>query len=248
MKIVDIKNSSMRLVKEFLDNAGKSLERFKYYNKRDYQSASRNHLVTLIGLDEESKPVAYGHLDQENGVVWLGICVAEKSAGHNYGTEMMQALVSHADEHNVPEVTLGVDITNTKALQLFVGFGFNYESKGIAGRPELARMTRRNPAMDTVGSLVDKLATCNQKLFISQEVLYEIRRMKNFEEFQAKYLNSEDTQRRLWEMLQKTCDLNLQRSALVTEVDQKIVDMIQTAIAGKDLDNGAFIQRPAKTY
>jgi ribosomal protein S18 acetylase RimI-like enzyme len=237
-------------IREFLKSAGRSLERFHYYNRRDIDTATARHLVTMLGYgDSPDSYWSYGHLDPDGEVVWLGICVAEKAIGRGHGSAMMKLLIGYADMKSINEVTLGVAVDNVIARIFFEKFGFIRDDEGIDGHPELIRMVRRRKrAMDTIGSLVDKLATVNQKLFISQEVLYEIRRMKSFDEFKAKYLADEDAGRRLWEMLQKTCDLNVQRAALVTEVDQRIVEMIEAVVAGKNLDDGANIQRPHKTY
>jgi len=101
---------------------------------------------------------------------------------------------------------------------------------------------------DTLGSLIDKLFTATQKMFYNQEVLYEVRRMSSFEEFRVKYFSSEDDAKKLWEMLKKACDLNVQRSVLIGEIDSKIIEMIEAKIGGHDLDDGVFIQRQHKTY
>ena len=100
---------------------------------------------------------------------------------------------------------------------------------------------------DTLGSLVDKLTTVDLKMWNNQELLYEIRRM-TFEEYKAKYFNNEEGAQRLWDSLKKACDLNIQRNQLIDELDEKIVEIIQDAISGKDLDSGKHIQRKHKTY
>ena len=100
---------------------------------------------------------------------------------------------------------------------------------------------------NTLGSLIDKLITVDMKMWNNQEILYKIRRM-SFEEYKNEYFSSEDGAVNLWDSLKKACDLNVQRTSLVAEVDQKIAEMIKAAIDGQDLDNGAFIQRPHKTY
>lgn len=100
---------------------------------------------------------------------------------------------------------------------------------------------------DTIGMLVDKLATVNQKMFLNQEILYEIRRM-SFESFKSRYLTDENGAAQLWESLKKACDLNVQRNALITEVDQKIVEIVKAAVSGENLDNGQFVQNQHKTY
>jgi hypothetical protein len=100
---------------------------------------------------------------------------------------------------------------------------------------------------DTLGSLVDKLTTIDLKMWNNQEMLYEIRRM-TFEEYKAKYFDTEEGAKKLWECLKKACDLNVQRNQLIDEVDEKVVEIIKDAVSGSDLDSGKFIQRKHKTY
>jgi hypothetical protein len=100
---------------------------------------------------------------------------------------------------------------------------------------------------DTLGSLVDKLTTIDLKMWNNQEMLYEIRRM-TFEEYKAKYFDTEEGAQKLWQCLKKACDLNVQRNQLIDEVDEKVVEIIKDAISGNDLDSGKFIQRKHKTY
>ncbi len=78
--------------------------------------------------------------------------------------------------------------------------------------------------MDTIGSIVDKLATVNNKMFFNQEFLYEIRKM-DFDEFMSKY-HSREACADLFDKLRKVVDLNLQRQALILEHDKLLVQMI----------------------
>lgn len=100
---------------------------------------------------------------------------------------------------------------------------------------------------DTIGGLVDKLTTVNMKMWNNQEILYKIRRM-TFDEYKEEYFSSEEGAKELWESLQKCCDLNVQRNQLIDEVDEKIIEIIKTAMSGEELDDGKFIQRKHKTY
>jgi hypothetical protein len=100
---------------------------------------------------------------------------------------------------------------------------------------------------DTLGTLVDKLTTVDLKMWNNQELLYEIRRM-SFEEYKAKYFDTEDGANLLWETLKKACDLNVQRNQLINEIDGKIIEIVNARIGGEDLDNGKFLQRSHKTY
>lgn len=99
---------------------------------------------------------------------------------------------------------------------------------------------------DTIGSLVDKLATVNQKMFLAQEVLYKIRKM-SFEEFKAAFATDEGLLY-LYEAFKKATDLNVQRQAMILEVDKKIVEIVKKAVQGEDLNDGAIIQDQHKTY
>jgi hypothetical protein len=100
---------------------------------------------------------------------------------------------------------------------------------------------------DTLGTLVDKLTTVDLKMWNNQELLYEIRRM-TFDEYKEKYFNSEDGANKLWNVLKKACDLNVQRNQLINEVDEKILEIINAKLSGEELDNGKFLQRAHKTY
>lgn len=100
---------------------------------------------------------------------------------------------------------------------------------------------------DTLGGLIDKLFTIDMKMWDNQEVLYEIRRM-TYDEYKEKYFASEEGAEELWKCLKKVCDLNVQRNQLIDEVDEKVVEIVQAAAEGKDLDSGSFIQRKHKTY
>ena len=99
---------------------------------------------------------------------------------------------------------------------------------------------------DTIGGLVDKLCTCDLKMWNNQEILYEIRRM-TFDEFKQTYFSDEGAEI-LWDKLKKCCDLNMQRNQLIDEIDEMIISIIKAATAGQDIDNGTFVQRKHKTY
>ena len=100
---------------------------------------------------------------------------------------------------------------------------------------------------DTLGNVIDKLVTVDMKMWDNQELLYEIRRM-TFDEYKEKYFNSEEGATNLWEVLKKACDLNVQRNQLINEVDQKIIEIMESKLSGENLDNGKFLQRAHKTY
>lgn len=100
---------------------------------------------------------------------------------------------------------------------------------------------------DTIGSLIDKLMTADLKMWNNQELLYEIRKM-SIEEFKEIFASSDEKIKYLWEKLQKSCDLNMQRNQIIDEIDEKIIEIIKASQNGEDLDQGKYIQRKHKTY
>ena len=100
---------------------------------------------------------------------------------------------------------------------------------------------------DTLGGLIDKLVTVDLKMWNNQEFLYEVRRM-SFEDFEKKFTSTRDARLGLFESVKKCCDLNMQRSQLIDEVDKKIVEIVNAGLEGENLDDGKFIQRKHKTY
>jgi len=108
---------------------------------------------------------------------------------------------------------------------------------------------------DTLGSLIDKLQIVNLKMWHNQQLLYEIRRM-DFDGFKEKYMGNEDGALELWEKLKKCCDLNVQRSDLIDEIDQRfhsILLALASLLGCTEVEKiedalGPLIQRKHKTY
>lgn len=115
-------SSDLALLGRFVEEAGESLLTFRYFSSRQL-NVIKDHLVTLLILEGE-KPVAYGHLDPDKDLVWLGICVSAEYAGKGYGGAVMKYLTDTAKEEKVPEIILKVDAINSKAIQLYRKFGF----------------------------------------------------------------------------------------------------------------------------
>lgn len=114
--------ADLQLLQEFLDNAGNSLDTFRYYSKRPL-SVTAQHLCTLL-LINDNKPVAYGHLDPEKERTWLGIAVLSSLKGRGFGKRMMDLLISKAREKHCPEIFLSVDKENKAAIRLYQSCGF----------------------------------------------------------------------------------------------------------------------------
>jgi GNAT superfamily N-acetyltransferase len=123
MTIRNIKEEDHKLLETFIASCGSSLNTFRYFNNRPF-SIIKNHLSTLLAIDEADIPVAYGHLDREDGIVWLGICVSEKNQGKGYGDIIMKALIEDALRLKISEIYLTVDKVNSLAARLYEKHGF----------------------------------------------------------------------------------------------------------------------------
>ena len=127
MKFIQVKYPDVKLLEQFIAEAGTSLRSFRYFQKRPIE-VIKNHVCTFLLLDEE-KPVAYGHLDNEEGVTWLGIAVSEKQVGQGLGIMMMNQLISFAKLNGVKEIKLSVDNDNAAAIKLYEKLGFKLVEK-----------------------------------------------------------------------------------------------------------------------
>jgi|TARA_R110000765_G_scaffold223899_1_gene327978 ribosomal protein S18 acetylase RimI-like enzyme len=117
MKFLEIQQNNTECLSSFIDGIGVSSEHFRYYNNRDI-SAVKNHIVTFLLYDKQF--VGYGHLDQEDGKTWLGICVKEGHYGKGYGKKIMKRLTDSYDG----DICLSVDASNTRAIELYGLFYF----------------------------------------------------------------------------------------------------------------------------
>ncbi|HTL83226.1 MAG TPA: GNAT family N-acetyltransferase [Bacteroidia bacterium] len=127
MEFVKVHSGNTTLLESFIRRAGESLKTFRYFEKRPL-SVIQFHLCTWLIVENEV-PVAYGHLDKEDGVIWLGIAVADEARGKGLGKKMMQRLMDSAAAIGVQRIKLSVDHVNTAAIKLYEQFGFKLASK-----------------------------------------------------------------------------------------------------------------------
>jgi ribosomal protein S18 acetylase RimI-like enzyme len=150
LQFVQVKYPEVKLLEQFIADAGTSLKSFRYFQKRPLE-VIKNHLCTFLLLDE-GKPVAYGHLDvsdeatiaancgssekiaKTEKTIWLGVAVVEKYLGLGLGAMMMNQLISFAKLNKVKEIKLSVDNDHTSAISLYEKLGFNLiEKKEVFG-------------------------------------------------------------------------------------------------------------------
>ncbi len=122
MMIIAVTAETLYLLQNFISNMGDSSNSFRYFIKRDI-TVIHQHLTTLLAV-EKNTPIAYGHLEAEEGVVWLGICVRQEYKGKGYGKQMMEALIEQAKLENINKISLTVDKTNAGAISLYEQCGF----------------------------------------------------------------------------------------------------------------------------
>jgi RimJ/RimL family protein N-acetyltransferase len=121
---IEINLEKIHLLNDFVLSLGPSKNSFRYFNKREL-TVIKNHICTL-GLIEksENKLVAYGHLENEANIVWLGIAIHPSFQGIGLGSKMMDLLLAKSYSFGIKEIFLSVDKENTKAINLYKKFCF----------------------------------------------------------------------------------------------------------------------------
>jgi GNAT superfamily N-acetyltransferase/sugar phosphate isomerase/epimerase len=137
------------LLSAFLDGAGDALRSFRYFAKRGPE-ALRQHAATWLWM-EDGQPVAYGHLDREDGIVWLGIAVQERHQGKGYGEKMMALLLDSSRGMGINALRLSVDKDNGRAFRLYERHGFVPDGESDAIRFMTCDLTpQREAVMSTL--------------------------------------------------------------------------------------------------
>lgn len=130
IELVSIENTNRHLVSEFLEQAGQSLDSFRYFKTRPL-SVLDNHLVTSI-LKVNNQSIGYGHLDKEDNKVWLGIAIASTYKGKGLGKIMMMNLIASAKLLGLNEIFLSVDKDNKRAIKLYEKNNFKNIKEGAS--------------------------------------------------------------------------------------------------------------------
>lgn len=124
MRFLKVNRHNLNLLEHFVSTMGKASESFRYFEKRNPREVVQNHLVTYLLY--HGSCVAYGHLDIEDDVVWLGICVKPSYQGRGYGNKMMEKLMNSTTK----PIQLSVDKENKRAISLYEKLGFNIFDEG----------------------------------------------------------------------------------------------------------------------
>lgn len=114
--------NSLSLLENFILNLKEASNTFRYFTKRDLNIV-KTHIVSFLVL-ENNGPVAYGHLEQDKSIVWLGVCVLPNYQGRKLGLMVMNELIAKAKQKKIHEIYLTVDIQNKAAINLYEQLGF----------------------------------------------------------------------------------------------------------------------------
>jgi len=105
-------------VKNIVDSNNNLKKTFRYFDSRD-EACFNNHFYHFILNDPD--PVGYGHLDYDDGRMWLGMCVFDSYVGRGYGKLIFETLIDNRESHSLH---LTVDKDNFKAINLYLSNGF----------------------------------------------------------------------------------------------------------------------------
>ena len=121
LHIIEIDETNSHYITTFLSNDIPST--FRYFKSRSIDII-KNHVLTIVLLNEQQIPVGYAHIDNENKF-WLGICILETYHGMGLGSKMLEYIFNHNKIKVLNEIYLTVDTVNTNAIKLYKKFDFN---------------------------------------------------------------------------------------------------------------------------
>jgi GNAT superfamily N-acetyltransferase len=123
MRTIKFINADVQSVRLFIEDLKQGAENFRYFQSRPIEII-HNHLATILILNESDYPVAYGHLEKEGDILWLGLAVADGYVNQGLGNKMMNRLIDLAKQNDETAISLSVDKTNLKAQKLYLNHGF----------------------------------------------------------------------------------------------------------------------------
>jgi ribosomal protein S18 acetylase RimI-like enzyme/sugar phosphate isomerase/epimerase len=127
LEIIEISHENYSLLSAFIQNLGEEKISFRYFETRG-EEVLKNHVFTFLAF-QNGTAVGYGHLDREDGIVWLGIVVKKEFQGQGFGAKIMQILISKGKALKIKKIRLSVDNDNQKAISLYKKQGFEIISK-----------------------------------------------------------------------------------------------------------------------
>jgi ribosomal protein S18 acetylase RimI-like enzyme len=121
MEIINISEENKELLNHFLTH-NVIPSKFRYFNKRDV-NCIKNHVLTIL-VSMEGKSVAYAHIDKDNDIYWMGICVIEEYQGKGIGKKIIEHIFSQEKIKELKKIKLSVDKDNINAINLYTKTDF----------------------------------------------------------------------------------------------------------------------------
>jgi ribosomal protein S18 acetylase RimI-like enzyme len=122
LDIIEINETNYHYITTFLSNECPST--FRYFKTRSIDII-KNHILTIVVVNEQQLPIGYAHIDYDKGYFWFGICILEPYQGLGIGSKMIEHILNHEKIKPLNEIYLSVDTINTKAIHLYKKFDFN---------------------------------------------------------------------------------------------------------------------------
>lgn len=110
--------NDIELLRSHIENSPKGTKTFRYFQKRDF-SVLQKHVITFLYFNN-GECVGYGHLDTEDGIVWLGVIVFDGYNGMGYGKYIVKSLINYYNG----DILLSVDKDNIMALNIYKSLNF----------------------------------------------------------------------------------------------------------------------------
>jgi perosamine synthetase len=137
---------------------------FRYFKNRDIKHIDK-HIITIIITNYYNDIIGYSHIDYENDIYWIGICIIDKFQNKGYGKKLLKYIIDYAINNNINKLTLTVDINNINAIKLYYKFNFKisyiYES---FYKMELILNNNNVILPISIGESFDKLSILDIKL------------------------------------------------------------------------------------
>jgi len=158
MLLIKITNNNSNLLEKFINQ--KHPSQFRYYDSRGIE-VIKNHKLTIIGTIGDV-PIAYGHIDYENGVNWVGLCVLDEFQGNGYGKKIFSYLLDYVKTNNIKNIQLSVDIDNYRAFNLYLKY--NFQIADIKNKHYIMKYNSSIELPVSMGEALDKLTILDIKM------------------------------------------------------------------------------------
>ena len=122
MKLIYINETNKILLNDFLEKNNSNF--FRYYEKRDL-TIIKNHVFTVILKNDEDDTVGYAHIDHENDIYWVALCVLHDYQQNGYGKYLLDNVHDCAVNKNIETLHLSVDVDNMIALNIYLKKGYH---------------------------------------------------------------------------------------------------------------------------